>query len=73
MGLKNCPKCGRETTDTTNTCIHCGARLEENQQAGYAGDHGQTNIDQNTVGNTVNDVQNDLPPTDKKKKLKTPV
>ncbi len=31
MALINCPKCGKQISDTTNKCIHCGYDLAESK------------------------------------------
>ncbi len=30
MALVNCPECGKEVSDSTKTCIHCGYKLNKN-------------------------------------------
>lgn len=33
MAIINCPECGKEISDTTEVCIHCGYRLKKEQPA----------------------------------------
>lgn len=32
MALIKCPECGKEVSDTTKKCVHCGYRLTRNQR-----------------------------------------
>ena len=32
MALINCPECGKEISDTSDVCIHCGYKLKSKTQ-----------------------------------------
>ena len=52
MALIKCPKCGKDVSDTANSCVHCGERLNfkmeiKNRYTGSFGDGSINNYSSN--------------------------